>query len=179
MPNENETKVVEKTEDIVDDAIDLESEITLGEDASDDEKDKAIKTLQAQKDHWRKKATQGTDTKKEDPKKEQAKTSELTTADLYTLMRNNVPEEDVQDVVDFAKLKGISLAEALASDVVKTILETKEEQRTVAKATNIGKTAKTNTAMSDEELLSNAKKGIMPDSDEDMDRLARLRMGKK
>lgn len=177
MTNENETTKVE-TEVDGEDAIDLESEIALGEDASEDEKDKAIKTLKAQKDHWRRKATAGV-APKEEPKKAEAKPSELSQTDLYTLMRNNVPEEDVQDVVDYAKLKGISVAEALSSDVVKTILETKEEQRTVAKATNIGKTAKTNTTVSDEELLSNAKKGIMPDSDEDMDRLARLRMGKK
>jgi len=176
MPDENEKKVV--TEE-VDEAIDLESEIELGDSPTEDEKDKAIKTLKAQKDHWRKKATDPKPEVKPEEKKEVQQGDALSTEDLYALMNNKVAQEDIAEVKDYAKLKGISISEALKSPIVKTILETNEEARTVAQATNTGKTAKTQTGISDEELLSNAKKGQMPESDADMDRLIRLRTGKK
>lgn len=47
----------------------------------------------------------------------------------------DIPEEDIEEVVDFAKYKGISIAEAKNNPVMKTLLKTKAEERATAEAT--------------------------------------------
>ncbi len=175
---ETDVKVEEKAEE-----IDLDFNIEdLPDDASQEDKDKAIKTLTAQKAHWRGKYEKSQE--KPEEKKDEVKTekkdevkAELSQSDLITLTRSDLHEDDIPEVMEYAKLKGVSVKEALASSVVKAILETNKEARTVADATNTGKTAKTTSGTSDDELMANAKKGIMPESDEDMSRLAKLRLG--
>ena len=102
----------------------------------------------------------------------------LTTDDVFTLVKANVPQEDVNDVKEYAKLKGITIAEALNSNVVKTILADKAEQRKVAEGTNTNAGARGSGKLSDGELLANAEKGNLPDSTEDMQRLITLRKKK-
>lgn len=181
MSDIKETKV-EKVEEKAEE-VDLDFNIEdLPDDAPQEDRDKAVKTLTAQKAHWRKKyddlvkANGGEKPDGKVEKKEEVK-AELSQADLITLTRSDVHEDDIPEVLEYAKLKGVSVKEALASTVVQAILDTNKEKRTVADATNTGKTAKTTTGISDDELLANAKKGIMPESDEDMDRLAKLRLG--
>lgn len=98
----------------------------------------------------------------------------LTNADVFTLIKNNVPEEDISEVVEYANLKGISIGEALKSNVVKTILADNAEQRNVANGTNTNGSKRGNAKLSDDSLLSKAEKGELPDSDEDIARLIRL-----
>jgi len=103
------------------------------------------------------------------------KTSELSSKDLLALMKAEVNEEDVDEVIDYAKYKGISVAEALKTGVIKTSLAEKVEQRKVADATNTGVSKRSSAKLADDVLLSNASKGIMPDNDEDLSRLLDLR----
>jgi len=167
--------------------VDLDFKIEdLADDASPEDTQKAIKTLTAQKAHWRKKYEDASkvdetkDVKIEEKKTEvKADTSELTQSDIITLARSELADEDIPEVLEYAKLKGVSLKEALTSNVVQAILSTNKEARTVADASNTGKTAQTTSGTSDDELMANAKKGIMPDSDADMERLAKLRLGVK
>ena len=56
------------------------------------------------------------------------------------------------------------------------IIDTNKEARTVADATNVDKGNVKTSGNSDEELVANAKKGILPESDEDMERLTKLRL---
>lgn len=177
-----ETKEVVVEKEGTEEEIDLDFNIEdLPDNASQEDKDKAIKTLTAQKAHWRKKfedASKAPDEKKEvktDDKK--AVETNLSQSDLITLTRSDIHEDDIPEVLEYAKLKGVSVKEALTSNVVQAILESNKEKRTVADATNTGKTAKTVTGTSDDELMANAKKGIMPESDDDMARLAKLRLG--
>lgn len=107
--------------------------------------------------------------------KETPKAGELSTKDLYVLIDAKVPQEDVEDVAKFAKFSGISIAEALKSNVVKTILADKVEQRNVANATNIGNTKRGSAKVSDDTLLSKAEKGEFP---EDPSALATARFNK-
>lgn len=107
------------------------------------------------------------------------KTPEMSSKDLMALMNAKISEEDVDDIVDYAKYKGISVAEALKSDVVKSTLEKKAEQRKIADATNIGTGRRSSAKIPDDVLLSNSLKGIMPESDEDLARLISLRKPKK
>ena len=103
----------------------------------------------------------------------------LTSADVFVLVKANIPEEDIEDVAEYATLKNITIKEALASSVVKTILADKAEQRKIAEGTATGDAKKRGSGkLSDEALLSNANKGVMPESDEDMRRLSVLQLNK-
>ena len=107
--------------------------------------------------------------------KEAPKAQELSAVDILAVSKANIEPEDLGDVVDYAKYKGISIAEALRSPVVKATLAEKEELRKSAAAVNTGAVRRTSSKVSDDQLLANARKGIMPDSDEDLARLVKLR----
>ena len=94
-------------------------------------------------------------------------------------MEAKVPEEDISEVEDYAKYKGISIAEALKTQAVRSILNEKSEMRNVASATNTGGSKRVGGRVSDETLLANASKGNFPDSDADIDRLVKLQFAKK
>ena len=103
----------------------------------------------------------------------------VSTKDLYALMEAKVPEEDISEVEDYAKYKGISIAEALKTQAVRSILNEKSEMRNVASATNTGGSKRVGGRVSDETLLANAEKGNFPDSDAEIDRLVKLQFRKK
>lgn len=102
----------------------------------------------------------------------------LSSTDVYVLMEAKVPSDDIDDVVDYARMKGISLKEALASNVVKTILKDKVDERNAAEATSTKlRTRTTSKPMGGESYLEKASKtGELPESDDDFDKLAEARM---
>jgi hypothetical protein len=102
--------------------------------------------------------------------------SDLSTADIFALNKAGVEYEDINEIAEYAKLRKVSVQEALNSSVIKTILAEKAENRKVAEASNTGKTAKRQTSVSDETLLANASKGIIPENDADMQRLIDARL---
>lgn len=184
----DDTKIEDVVEDVVEDDIDLDAEVELGDDATDDQKDKTIKTLNAQKKHWRKKHDDLVTSSKKDDKdtkdikkdvKKDASSKDMSSTDLYALIDAKIPQEDVSTVRKFAKMEGITIPEALKSSLLKSILKGDAEMRETANASNTQKTGKTKGAISDDQLLADAKKGIMPESDEDMTRLSKLRLGLK
>ena len=105
------------------------------------------------------------------------KTGELSTRDAITLMKANVPEEDIDEVVEYAKFKKLPLSDALKDSVVKSILADKAEMRRTAEASNTGSARRGSSKVSNESLLEKASKGEMPDSQEDIERLWRARKG--
>lgn len=105
--------------------------------------------------------------------------TDVSTQDLYALFEAKVPQEDIEDVKEYANLKNISLAEALKSNVVKTILSEKLEMRNVAQASNVGITRRASGKVSDETLISKASSGELPESDDELMRLIKARKGIK
>lgn len=116
---------------------------------------------------------------KEGVKPEVPRSSDLSTTDIIAISKANIEAEDVSEVLEYAKYKGISVVEALKSPVIKATLSEKEEIRKSAIATNTGSTRRGTSSVSDESLIANAKKGILPDSDADMTRLVRLQRASK
>lgn len=106
------------------------------------------------------------------------KADNLSTKDIYALMEAKVPEEDIGDVQEYATLKNISVSEALKSNVVKTILSDKDEQRQTASAANVKTSKRGSGQVAADILLANARKGEMPEKDDDIDRLIEARKGK-
>ncbi len=113
------------------------------------------------------------------PQKSNAKADELTAKDLYALMENKVAQEDIDEVVEYAKFKKISVADALKTDIVTRTLADKAEKRATAKATNVGGQRRGSSKVSDSTLLDKASKGEFPENDEDLDRLVKLRIEQK
>lgn len=106
-----------------------------------------------------KKNSQDQGKKKPAPKKD-----ELTTRDLYALMDAKVPKQDIEEVQDYAKLKGITIEEALETSFVKARLETLAEERQTADAANTGPSRGGSTKPSKSEIRKNAQeKGELPD----------------
>lgn len=106
--------------------------------------------------------------------------SKLTTFDMLALQKANIEtEEDLDEVTRWADYNKITVADALKSTILKTVLSEKAEQRKSAMAVNtgIGRRASGGT-ISDERLLADARKGILPDGD-DISRLAVLRLKNK
>lgn len=99
--------------------------------------------------------------------------------DFYAVLKAEVPQEDINDVREYAALRNITVAEALKTNVVKTILSDKAEARNVEQAANVTSTKRGSGKVSDETLLERARKGELPDSDEDLTRLTRARKGLK
>jgi hypothetical protein len=88
-------------------------------------------------------------------------------------------QEDLDEIMDYADRKGISVADALQSTVIKATLAENAQIRKSAQAVNTGTGRRASGAVSDDRLMSDAKKGIMPSSEEDIAKLARMRVGKK
>lgn len=104
------------------------------------------------------------------------KVSDLSLKDQYALLHAKVHLDDMDEVIDFANLKKISVTEALTSNVIKSILSEREEERASAKASNTAQTKRSSTQLSDEALVEAAARGEFPQKDEDIKRLAEARM---
>jgi hypothetical protein len=95
---------------------------------------------------------------------EKKSSADLSQKDLLALVRAEVHEEDMDDVVSYATFKKISVADALKDSVVKTILSDKSEARKSAQASNTGMSRKPTSTPSDDVLLSKLSKGEVPEA---------------
>lgn len=83
----------------------------------------------------------------------------LSERDLLAVVKANVPEEDLDDVKDYASLKKISIADALKSDFVKGILSHKAEVRKTAQATQTRSTRSVSKPTGDEIVADISARG--------------------
>jgi hypothetical protein len=88
-------------------------------------------------------------------------------------------QEDLDEILDYASRKNISVADALKSTVIKATLDENAQIRKSAQAVNTGAGRRASGTISDERLMADAKKNIMPDNPEDIAKLALMRIGKK
>lgn len=101
--------------------------------------------------------------KKKKPTEEPKTDGDLSSMDTIAIINAKVSSEDIEDVVEYAKFKKITVVEALKSSIVKTMLEEKEEKRKSAEATSTGKARAGQGKVSDETVLSNMAKGDVPE----------------
>jgi hypothetical protein len=101
---------------------------------------------------------------------------ELSAKDALLLAKANVDLEDVDEVIDFAKYRKITIAEALQNNTLRAILTDSQEKRKTALATQTSGTRKTTTP-SLEALTEKAQKGELSESE--IDKLVELRMEAK
>ena len=119
--------------------------------------------------------------KQKAPKDEAPKTdSKMSIFDQKAIFNADIDtQEDLDEVMDYADRKGISVAEALQSTVIKATLAESAEIRNSAKAVNTGAGRRASGTLTDAQLLANASNGKMPSSDEDIAKLALMRFNKK
>lgn len=178
--NPNDNEVIDSTNDIDETINDIE--IDLEESQEDDEetitipKKKWTEALSA-KDHWKKKATAIQPEVRTEKKETQ--TEQLSVKDSYALVKADVHEEDVEDVLEYAKFKKIPVAEALKSSVVKSMLAEKDEFRKSQEASTTANTRKAQPKVTPDVILENARKGKLGDSEEEIRALFKARMNIK
>lgn len=106
----------------------------------------------------------------------QTSTQNVSLKDSYALLKADVPDEAIDDILEFASVKKMSVSEALQSNIVKAIIADKKESIRVSEASHTGSTRRTQGTVSAETLLRNFEKGILPESEADMERLAEARI---
>ena len=109
---------------------------------------------------------------KEEPEAEQG----LTSKDVLYLAKADVHEDDIDTVLEWAKFKNISVKDAHGE--LKGVLATKAEERRSAQVTQT-KGARGASAPTAEDLLSQASKGQLPETDEGIEALAAAEMQMK
>jgi hypothetical protein len=183
---EDENGVVDTLNQPEEEALETSSEETSTEETEDGidyktlyEKEKERAENQKIRAEKAEKAEKAAKAKPEVASKPSPTAGDLTSTDLYALMEAKVPQEDIEEVREYATLKKISVAEALKSSIVKSILSDKAEQRQSALAANVGPSKRSSGKIPDEMLLKNAAEGKLPDNDADLDRLIRARKGYK
>lgn len=105
--------------------------------------------------------------------------STLTVKDGFALAKANVNDEDVDDVLEYARFKKITVADALKSTVVKSMIAEKEEFRQSQNASTVTTTRRATPKVTDDTILENARKGKVGESEDDIRALFRARMGIK
>lgn len=166
---ENEEIVAEETLETPEETT--EETVQETEVETQDEKDLKIAELEEKNRKLFERAKKAEGKKAEKP--------DLSTSDIYALMNAKVPEEDISEVSDYAKLKSISIAEALKSSVVRTILAERIEERATADATSTGAQRRAPVKVSDDVVLNSASKGQLPEDDAGIERLTEARMNAK
>ncbi len=111
---------------------------------------------------------------KETPK-EVALKNEMSLKDIRALA--DVHDDDVDSVVDWAKFKEISIAEAKKSSEIQALLRTRTEERQTAQAANVGSAKRGSSKISDESLLEKLEKNEL--SEEDIEKAVKARMEKR
>ncbi len=99
----------------------------------------------------------------------------LSQKDILAVAKADIHEDDLDEVLEYARFKKIPVSEALKSDVIKTTLATKAEQRNIAENTHTGNARRSSAKVSDEVLLNNASSGKVPESEDEINRLIELK----
>lgn len=115
--------------------------------------------------------------KKAETKPAPAQEAGLSTKDVVYLAKADIHNDDVDEVLDYAKLKGISVSKA--HEFLKPILDVRSEQRTSASAANVSNVRRGPSKVTDDVLISKAAQGQLPDDDEGIARLVAAKAKQK
>jgi len=91
-------------------------------------------------------------------------TNQLSPIETIAIMRANVHADDIDEVVEYARFKGISIQDALKTTVIRGLLSEKEEFRKSDEVANTNSTRRTVNKVTPESLLKNLSNGEIPDA---------------
>ncbi len=95
------------------------------------------------------------------------------------MLAKSVDAEDIDEVLEFATYKKLSVTDALNSPTLKTILKERQEERQTAQATRINAPSRTSPRDNAESLLQAASQGQVPTEDSSIEALAAARLESK
>lgn len=99
--------------------------------------------------------------------------NDLSPKDALLLAKAAVDLEDVDEVLEYAKFKKVSIQDALKSPMLTAMLSERKEERETAQATATGKQRTETPAITEAAILSKAEKGELP-KEEDASGMAKL-----
>lgn len=173
MENDENTLEVELNENEINEDVEESQEDSQESEESQDKTDWKAEALKY-------KAILDRNKGKNKPEIKQQKQVEPALDDETLARIYNVPVEDFEEVKDWAAFKKISIGEALKSDSIKTSLATKAEFRKTAQVSNTGASRRGVNTVSDDTLLANSSKGIIPEpGSEEAERLFWAKRGGK
>lgn len=157
-------------EEVVVEEAEVEEEVEVEEEDTTD-----WKAIALEEKAKREKAEQTIIKNKQKPKVVAAEHG-LSTTDIIALSKADIQEEDLDEVLDFAKRKEITVREALKHPVLKATLQVLGEERKSAEAVATpGRRGATN--LTDAQVLAMGDKGEIPEAL--MGRYAELRLKNK
>lgn len=93
--------------------------------------------------------------------------SNLSQKDVITLAKADIHNDDMDEVIEYAKSKSISISEAMQSNMIKSFLSTQNEERKSAEATSTGGGQKGQEKETPEATYAKAQEGKLPDENDD------------
>lgn len=168
---ENDTEVITQETDT--ETTENIEQVVEAEDV--DDLKKKLATAEAQKEHWRKKATE----KKPEVEQERVSSNSLNAGDMMAIKNADLDPQDMDLVEKFAKDNNISLREALSHPHAKAILAYEAELRTTAVASNVEGVRRGTVKVTDDTLLNNASANKLPTTEDDIERLISAKMKQK
>ncbi len=100
---------------------------------------------------------------KKNETKTPSKEPELSNKDILYLAKANVHEDDIDEVLDWAKFKKVSVKEAHES--LKSVLSVRAEERKTAQATHTTTASRGGAKVDAAQLVANASQGKLPEDD--------------
>lgn len=152
-----------------------EEEVTEEEEAPLDDEKEQLKAKVADLESKNKQLFERAKKKDPEPLQEPA----LSPKDYLALTEAKVSSDDFDEIMEYAAFKKISVAEALKTSTLHTILGEKAEQRKTAEATNTRSSRGTSKTSGDELLLKARRTGEVPDSEEGMQNLFKARQAER
>lgn len=104
-------------------------------------------------------------------------TPDLSTKDVLFLAKADIHEDDMDDVLEWAKFKKVPVSEAYKQ--LKGTLEARKEERKTAEVANIATTRRSAPKVDGTAILERAKAGSLPDDDESIAKLMEARLRNK
>lgn len=114
----------------------------------------------------------------EKPKPDE-KRDELSAKDALLLAKAEVDMEDVDEVVEYARFRKVSIADALKNPMLTGLLKERKEERATAAAASTGKQRTAPTQVSDDVILAQARGGNLPESADEIQKLVDADLGRK
>jgi len=105
---------------------------------------------------------------------------QMTAKDFLALSENKVSSQDFDEIVRVSKILGKPVSEALQDQTLKTILQTRQEERKTAEASHTKGGARGSSKKDGEILLQHFEKtGEIPGNDDDLRRMQEARLVRK
>ena len=140
-------------------------DLNLEEEESVDDLKARLKKAEEIEENQRIRAEKAEKARKMAPK-ETTKQNDMSLKDIRALQ--DVHDDDVDDILDYAKYKGVSPAEAKKMPAMQAILKAKDEERRVAMATNTNSGKRGTAQLSDERVLQDFRQGNVSEDMEDI-----------